>query len=153
MDKIYIEKKVHQLLRGDTQNLYNLADNHNILVYECDLGNNSGLYLYIEKTKTILLNHKLSYFKKQIVLAHEIAHAILHPKMRCAFTPSCSLDKPNLQENEANYFANKLLTQIGFWENEELCIYEHELDKSDLAFVHAYKNYLEEHIDQYSYTS
>lgn len=138
MDKIYIEKKVHQLLKGDTQNLYTLADNHNILIYECDLGDNSGLYLYLEKTKTILLNHRLSYYKKQIVLAHEIAHAMLHPKMSCAFTPSYSLEKPNAQENEANYFACKLLSEIGFWDNDELCIYDHEIDKTDLGFIYTY---------------
>lgn len=139
MDKIYIEKKVRQLLKGNTQNLYVLADHHNILIHECDLGTNGGLYLYVEKTKTILLNHRLSYYKKQIVLAHEIAHATLHPKTSCAFTPSSSLEKPNLRENEANYFACKLLSQIGFWDNEDLCIYQDELDRSDTAFINMLK--------------
>lgn len=140
MDKIYIEKKVRQLLKGETQNLYTLADNHNILIHECDLGPSAGLYLYIEKTKTILLNNRLSYYKKQIVLAHEIAHATLHPKTSCAFTTSPSLGKPNSRENEANYFACRLLNQIGFWENEELCIYSSELNDLDTAFMNMLKS-------------
>lgn len=144
LNKNTTDKLINKLTeKGLIKDLYKIANKSNIIIHESYLGDDSGFYFYAMRTKTILLNHRLSYYKKQIVLAHEIAHATLHPYEEAHFT-SISIQKPGRKENEANYFACKLLDIIGFWDNDELCIYEHELDSSDLGFVYTYKNYLKE---------
>lgn len=130
MQKTLIQEKVKKLTKY-TNNLCEIANNENIIVYEQDLGSGDGLYLYIQKTKVIILNNNLSYWKKQIVLAHEIGHAILHAKEKHAF----SLSKTKtIQEKEANLFAVELLEQIGFWGNEDIEITNKEFSDSDLCF-------------------
>lgn len=139
MNKELIDKLVRKISKSNT-NLYEIAKAFNILIIECDLDSDGGFYFYYQKRKTILLNFKLSYYHKIIVLAHEIAHAFLHPYEQANFTIIGCMK--NLKENEANYFACKLLDAIGFWDNEELCIYESEMSKADKGFIDTYKNYI-----------
>ena len=139
MNKELIDKLVRKISKSNT-NLYEIAKEFNILIIECDLDSDGGFYFYYQKRKTVLLNFKLSYYHKLIVLAHEIAHAFLHPYEQANFTIIGCMK--NLKENEANYFACKLLDAIGFWDNEELCIYEYEMSKSDKGFIDIYKNYM-----------
>lgn len=139
-------RRYQKLIKLLTQN-YTLTDlgviakTKSIIVLYHDLNKEGGLYKQIDRQKIIIINSRLSYYHQQIVLAHEIAHSILHPHENAAFT-SIGLPKAGHKENEANLFACKLLKAIGFWENENLCIYEHEMSKSDRGFIDIYKNYI-----------
>lgn len=140
-----MNKMINKLIKdmtenGDLKDLYQIAKNSNILVLQDDLGRDGGFYFYEAKTKTIIINNKLSYYHKLIVLAHEIAHAVLHPFEDAHFT-HIGIPKHDYKENEANLFACKLLNVIGFWENENLCIYQSELTRADLKFIEAYKKF------------
>jgi Zn-dependent peptidase ImmA (M78 family) len=53
-----------------------------------------GCVQIYEKNKVIFINSALSEFEKRFVLAHEIGHAVLHPKSSCFFI------------NENNYISN-----------------------------------------------
>lgn len=138
----YIDTKVNEITQNGTLlDLYEIADINDIIVYEDNLGENTpGAYHYEYRIKIIMINSTLSYYHKMIVLAHEIAHAFLHPYEEANFTTIGCVK--NVKENEANYFTCKLLDVIGFWKNEELCIYEHEMSKSDIGFIGIYKNYM-----------
>lgn len=78
---------------------------------ECDLRKGLELYLYVKRTKIILINESLDDFSKQIVFAHEIGHAVLHTKETHAF----SIDTmKKYKEREANIFCSELLDAIDF---------------------------------------
>ena len=140
MSKEFIDRTVDKLTRkGSITDLFQIAKDNHIIIHEVDIGSGGGYYFYEKRYGVIILNHSLSYYHKLIVLAHEIAHAILHPFEKAHFT-SIGI-RSNKKENEANYFACRLLDVIGFWENDNLCVYEHELSKSDSGFIETYKNY------------
>ena len=144
MNKKIINKLVNTITKNGTiSDLNEIAENNNIRIFDGDIGTECGLYFYAMKTKVIILNNNLNYYHRKIVLAHEIAHAILHPREEAAFT-SIGYMKENLKESQANYFACKILDSIGFWEEETLCIYDHEIEKSDLGFIKIYKEYSQE---------
>ena len=141
MNKEFINRIIEKLThKGTITSLHQIAKDNNILIYEANLGSGGGYYFYEKRCKTIVLNCTLSYYHKLIVLAHEIAHAMLHPYEEAHFTHIGI--RINKKENEANYFACKLLDVIGFWNNEDLCIYEHEMSKADKGFIDIYKNYM-----------
>lgn len=139
------QSRYKRLIKSLTQNytltdLEKIARSKKIIILYSDLNKEGGLYKLIDKNKVIIINNRLSYYHQQIVLAHEIAHAILHPHESSAFT-SIGIPKKDYKENEANLFACKLLQAIGFWENENLCIYEKELTKADFKFIEIYRKY------------
>lgn len=140
----FIDNLINKITeKGSIRDLYKIAKLHDIEILETNLGKGGGLYFYHDRSKTILLNCNLSHYHKLIVLAHEIAHAFLHPYEEAHFTiMGYRKDK---KENEANYFACKLLDVIGYWDNEDLCVYEYEMSKSDIGFITTYKNYRKEY--------
>lgn len=139
MNKDFINKIINKLTeKGTIHDLFKIAKQNNIKVIESNLGKGGGSYFYHQKTKVVLINSNLSYYHKLIVIAHEIAHAFLHPYEEAHFTVYAK----DLKENEANYFACRLLDVIGFWDNEDLCIYESEMSKADKGFIDIYKNYV-----------
>ena len=81
-----------------------------IQVYFCPLGNIAGNYVYIRRVKWIFVNSDIEDdVFKQIVLAHELGHAILHPKENCAFMAHHTLLLTSRIERQANMFAAELL--------------------------------------------
>ena len=72
-----------------------------------------GAFIIINKTPFIFLKEDLSYEEKQIVLAHEIGHFILHKKLlKDIFILrdfSLFSKRENEIEKEANMFASYLL--------------------------------------------
>lgn len=140
MNKEFIDGIVDKITRNGTiTNLFQIAKDNHILIHEVNIGSGGGYYFYEKRYGVIILNHSLSHYHKLIVLAHEIAHAILHPYEHAHFT-SIGI-RSNKKENEANYFACRLLDIISFWENDNLCVYKHELSKSDRGFIETYRNY------------
>ncbi len=142
MNKESINRKIDEITQhGKLTNLREIAQANDILIYESNWGTETaGAYHYRYRIKIIMLNTALTYYHMQIILAHEIAHAIIHPYEEANF--SLIGLKKDKKENEANYFACKLLDAVGFWGNENLCIYEDEMSKADRCFIEAYRKYV-----------
>ncbi|MEG0952321.1 MAG: ImmA/IrrE family metallo-endopeptidase [Niameybacter sp.] len=136
MNKTFILQKIKQALkRGMSNNLFSIAEANNILVLEDELGSICGFYTYQKKTKIILLNSSLSDLHKQMVLAHEIGHALLHAKVNCAFIKNKTGFKHQIYEKEANFFGANLLKEIGYLDEEDFCIQTVQVRDKDLDFV------------------
>lgn len=105
-----IRKKVLELTRKyKTSDPDELARFLNIKIIEWDLGKQAGSYRLLNKKKVIFLNSNLSYHQRKIVLAHELGHALLHPKVNCYFIQNKTLLCNSKIEREANIFACELL--------------------------------------------
>lgn len=132
MDIKSIEKKLNRYINNNVTSLHDLTDRVNALVLEYDLGNNAGLYLYLGKTKLILINSKLSDSKKKIVLAHELGHAILHTKSSCAFNLTDSTAKAEI---EANTCAHLIMHRLDIFMDPTFRISVGDLNKLDVGFL------------------
>lgn len=105
----YIKGIIENLKKKyETECPYELANALGITLIVCPLGKPLGMYKYINKNKVIYINSILNTHQKRYVLAHEIGHAILHPKSSCFFTNTRNLNKLK-KEYEANIFASELL--------------------------------------------
>lgn len=100
-------KLISKITRNHTD-LFEIAKEFNIQVFELDLQGTYGAYKYIKRNKVIILNENLDENKKMIVLAHELGHAFLHTKSTCFYDPHNN----SKRENEANKFAIELLRAI-----------------------------------------
>lgn len=67
-----------------------------------------GMYKYERKNKFIFLNNNLGEERK-FVMAHELGHAILHPKHNTSFLKKNTLFPVSKYERQANLFAVALL--------------------------------------------
>lgn len=92
-----------------TDNPFEIADAMNILVQIGDIGSRSGCYMYLRRNKCIWINENLEGNEKNFVMAHELGHAILHPKENCYFIKHKTLLLNSKTEQEANSFAINLL--------------------------------------------
>ena len=70
----------------------------------------AGFYKLLKRRKYIFLNSDIDddVFIR-VVLAHELGHAIMHPKENCAFMKSKTLLLTSRIEKQANIFAAYLL--------------------------------------------
>lgn len=70
----------------------------------------AGFYKLLKRRKYIFLNSDIDddVFLR-VVLAHELGHAIMHPKENCAFMKSKTLLLTSRIEKQANIFATFLL--------------------------------------------
>lgn len=70
----------------------------------------AGFYKLLKRRKYIFLNSDIDddVFLR-VVLAHELGHAIMHPKKNCAFMKSKTLLLTSRIEKQANIFAAFLL--------------------------------------------
>ena len=70
----------------------------------------AGFYKLINRRKYIFLNSDIDdEIFLQVVLAHELGHAIMHPKENCAFMSRHTLLLTSKLESQANLFAAHLL--------------------------------------------
>ena len=92
----------------NTSDPFELADRLNILYQFGDL-KYEGCYMFLKNHRYIFLNQNLSYHDKQLVMAHELGHAILHRKENCYFIRNKTLLLNSKNEIEANKFAMELL--------------------------------------------
>lgn len=74
-----------------------------------DMGSREGCYMYLKKHKCIFLNEHLDDTEARFVMAHELGHAIMHPKENCYFIRNKTLLLTSKTEIEANQFAVSLL--------------------------------------------
>ena len=73
------------------------------------LGNKCGCYMFLKNHRCIFLNEDLNETEMRLVMAHELAHAILHRKENCYFIRNKTLFLNSKKEIEANKFAVELL--------------------------------------------
>ena len=93
----------------NTSNPFELAKQLHIEVLVGDIGSRDGCYMYLKKHKCIFLNENLDEHLLNFVMAHELGHAIMHPKQNCYFIRSNTFLLISKTENEANKFAIELL--------------------------------------------
>ena len=75
-----IKNLVHDLIeKYETRNPYQLADSLGVIIQIGDLGELSGCHMKICDKNFIYLNNRIDDEKlKEAVVAHELAHSILH---------------------------------------------------------------------------
>lgn len=69
----------------------------------------NGFWKTLLKRKFIFVNYQLEYWQQQAVIAHELAHILLHPKYHHYCSENRSYYRSTRHENEADFFATKLL--------------------------------------------
>lgn len=109
--------KVHDIKRlvayyvrkYDTRNPFQLAEHLNVEVQIGPLGSRAGCYMFLKNHKCIFLNEDLEEHERMLVMAHELAHSIMHRKENCYFIRNKTLLLASKIEIEANTFAVELL--------------------------------------------
>lgn len=109
-----MKKTIRQLVayykrKFETSDPFEIAKFLNIELQIGDIGSRSGCYMYIKKHKCIFLNENLEEHEMRLVMAHELGHAILHPKDNYYFIRNKTLLLNSKIEVQANQFAAELL--------------------------------------------
>lgn len=105
----YVRKKALACKRKfNTSDPFKLARVLGIEVMICDIGSRLGCYMYLKRSKCIWINESLEDNERTFVMAHEVGHAILHPKENCYFLRNQTLLNTKI-EREANTFAVEFL--------------------------------------------
>ena len=111
-----IERKAKRLIRyyermTGSHDPIKSAEYAGIRIAIVPLGDISGNYILIRRKRWIFVNETIpkdsSLF--QVIVAHELGHALLHRKENCAFIKSRTLLLTSGIEREANLFAAHLL--------------------------------------------
>lgn len=98
--------------------LIELANNHNIDIYQSQLESKISGAIKYEKTKdkyTILVNENDTEFRKRFTIAHELGHYFLHSEILKSDEILIDMlyrmedEKGKEKEREADYFAGALL--------------------------------------------
>ena len=108
----------------NTRNPFELAEYLNIQVQIGSLGSRAGCYMFLKNHKCIFLNESLHENEKNMVMAHELGHAILHRKENCYFIKNKTLLLTSKNEIEANKFAIELLISDEFLTEHYYCTIE-----------------------------
>lgn len=93
----------------ETRNPFRLAEYLNVFVHVGPLGSRAGCYMFLKNHKCIFLNEDLNEQERMLVMAHELAHSIMHRKENCYFIRNKTLLLTSEIETEANTFAAELL--------------------------------------------
>ncbi len=128
---IIIDYLIKKLLReNETNNPIKIAKNLGIEVYFTELGTLNGFFNTYRKQKFIYINSNLTEQQQLFTAAHELGHALLHPKTNTAFLKTHTYMVINKFENEANQFAVNLLIS-----DEDIDEYKH-LSYSNIANIY-----------------
>lgn len=93
----------------ETRNPFKLAEYLNVFVHVGPLGSRAGCYMFLKNHKCIFLNEDLNEQERMLVMAHELAHSVMHRKENCYFIRNKTLLLTSEIETEANMFAAELL--------------------------------------------
>lgn len=105
----YVRKKALAYRRKfNTSDPFELANALGIEVMTCDIGSRLGCYMYLKRSKCIWINESLEGTERTFVMAHEVGHAVLHPKENCYFLRNQTFLNTRI-EREANVFAAEFL--------------------------------------------
>ncbi|MEH7050594.1 ImmA/IrrE family metallo-endopeptidase [Bacillus pseudomycoides] len=106
---------------------FEIARQKNITVLYADLGNTLGFYNTYKRFKFIHINNQIDETIQRFVCAHELGHAVLHPKANTPFLHNKTFFSVDRLEIEANTFAVELLLtdeMISAYEDTRLSIQE-----------------------------
>lgn len=120
---MWIKEKTNQLKkRYNTECPYEIASYLKIHVMEHNLHPDiNGYYKYDRRNQYIVINHNLDLNQQRIVCAHELGHAVLHPKVNTPFMNNNTFLSVSKIELEANRFAAELLIpDDSFGDNETI---------------------------------
>ncbi|WHY27667.1 ImmA/IrrE family metallo-endopeptidase [Bacillus wiedmannii] len=104
--KDYVMKIVK---KHGTTNPFEIAKRKDIIVLFEDLGNTLGFYNTYKRLKFIHINNRIDETTQRFVCAHELGHALLHPKANTPFLRNKTFFSVDRLEIEANTFAVELL--------------------------------------------
>ncbi|MEH7236790.1 ImmA/IrrE family metallo-endopeptidase [Bacillus sp. JJ1562] len=109
----WIKDEVSRLVtKHRTNNPFEIASNKNIHVIPWNLHEEiKGFYRYDKRNKYIFINNNLDEKPQHFVCAHELGHAILHPRANTPFLREKTLFSIDKLEVEANTFAVEMLLQ------------------------------------------
>lgn len=105
MDKIVLKL----IKKHKTRNPFEIAEHLGIIILYEKLGSINGYFNTAFRQKFIHINENLSEHKQIFTAAHELGHAILHPKANTPFLKENTFLSVNKLEIEANRFAVNLL--------------------------------------------
>jgi Zn-dependent peptidase ImmA (M78 family) len=126
-----VKKVVSKLIKEhQTRNPFVIADNLGIIVLYEELGSINGYYNTAFRQKFIHINYNLPDHKKLFTAAHELGHALVHPKSNTPFLKESTFFSVDKMEIEANKFAVNLLIS-----DEDLEEYR-ELTTGQLAVIY-----------------
>lgn len=108
---MWIKEKVNQLKKKyKTDCPYELASCLKVRVRYHDLHREiNGFYKYERRNQYIVINDNLDLSLQRVVCAHELGHAVLHPRTNTPFMKKNTLLSTSKIEREANRFAAELL--------------------------------------------
>lgn len=92
----------------NTRNPFKIADSLGILYQIGNIGCD-GCYIFLKNHRYIFLNQNLEEHEMELVMAHELGHALMHRKQNCYFIKNKTLLLNSKIELEANKFAIELL--------------------------------------------
>lgn len=122
-----IRREVKRLMKKyKTNDPFLLAEKLNITVAIRYIHHEiNGFYKMEQKNKFIIINKNLSHEMQRFVCAHELGHAILHPRSNIHFLRKNTLFSVNKIEVEASSFAVELLIPDNeLYEYRNLSIYD-----------------------------
>lgn len=93
----------------NTRNPFRIAKEMNIKVIYEPLGDINGYFTTVLREKQIHINSDIQEQKQLFTAAHELGHALLHPKENTPFLRGSTFFSVSKLENEANRFAVHLL--------------------------------------------
>lgn len=100
----------HLIQKHGTRDPNKIADYLGINVeYKHYSNSTKGYFIKILTNKFIIINSSIPNHEKEIVLAHELGHAVLHHNKDIKFIREFTLFPTGRYENEANKFAAELL--------------------------------------------
>ena len=105
------------------RNPFDIADYLNVQIQIGQLGAPCGCYMFLKNHRCIFLNENLAENEMELVMSHELGHAIMHRKLNCYFIRNKTLLLDSKIEKEANLFAAELLIpDSDILENKNLTI-------------------------------
>jgi Zn-dependent peptidase ImmA (M78 family) len=123
-----IKEIVKRLIKKHKSNdPFQIAKEKNIIILFAELGNTLGFYSSYKRIQFIHINNQLNEMMQRFVCAHELGHAVLHPKSNTPFLRANTLFSVERLEVEANTFAVELLLPdetISQYKNTDLTIYD-----------------------------
>lgn len=106
----YIKEKVDHLIKvHETNDPYRIAKEKNIIVLHENLGSIFGYYNIVSRTQMIHINGNMNEQNQLFTCAHELGHAILHPRENTPQLSKVTMRSELFIEREANEFATKLI--------------------------------------------
>lgn len=93
----------------NSRNPFRTAKEINIKVIYEPLGDINGYFTTVLRERQIHINSDISEQKQLFTAAHELGHALLHPKENTPFLRGSTFLSVSKLENEANHFAVHLL--------------------------------------------